>query len=113
MAEAPTFENPEFESAEWHRRRLRPAAKILFYSGAARIHTDGGGIGIVLRWWHPLAWLVFLLTVIVVFLMHGASGVISVARDEVGFWVTSRYYREHPDRLVWLRFRNNSYTREV
>lgn len=90
------------ERRAWHLKQLKPLPRLLRALRAAKIHADGDCMGIVLRWWHPLAWLTMLFVIGGTFCMDGAAGVREVLRDDLNFYVTSRYYREHLDEIEWI-----------
>ena len=90
---------------ERRERLLRDTRRVplfLYHCGAARFHDDGDCVGVVLRWWHPLAWLAFLILVAFTFCAYGVVGVKELTTEAFNFYVTSSYFQKHPDELEWL-----------
>lgn len=76
-------------------KRLSPLGKLLRAIGAVRIHDDGDGLGCVFRWWHPVAWLLWVA-------MLPVCGVVGERISEAVPFRVSQWFRDHPERLQWL-----------
>ena len=73
---------------------VRIYGRILWWSGAARIHEDGGGWSIVFRYWHPITWVLFITMV----------PVCAVLGERIFLVIPMRvgpYFQEHPEKLIW------------
>jgi hypothetical protein len=47
----------EREDHEYHKKNFTIIGKILYFSYAFGFYTDGDGLQMYGRWWHPLAWI--------------------------------------------------------
>ena len=72
--------------------------QVLYFLGVVKIHKDGSGWSEVYRWYHPVAWILF-----VVFIPFFACKSGYSILDQFPFGV-SEYWRkpENKEKLVWL-----------
>lgn len=77
------------------RHKLHWLGWVLLLTGTARIYDNGDGLGILFRWWHPLAWVMFISFIPV-------CAIIGEKIVEVVPFRVDKWHRENPEKLQWL-----------
>lgn len=81
------------------RRKLladvTPIGQLLRLTGCVRVYKEGFHLGAVFRWWHPLAWVVWLVAL-------QWCGWVGEPVNEVVPFRLSPYWSEHKDEIEWL-----------
>lgn len=85
----------------YYYKRMRPLAKFLYYTRAAKFYYDGDTLGFVWRFWNPISWVLLPLIVI---LYAVIVGVPQAYKDKNGMGIgINNYFKKHPDRLQWFK----------
>lgn len=71
--------------------RMQPLGKFIYYTGVIRLYKDGTGYSCVLRWWNPLSWVCWLLTLI--YLIPACLIVGEKLVDEMPSFRVSKWWR--------------------
>jgi hypothetical protein len=86
---------------DYYYNRMRPLAKFLYYTRAARFYYNGDTLGFVWRYWHPISWIFLPLLVI---LYAAIVGIPQAYKDKDGLGIDiNSYFKKHPDRLQWFK----------
>lgn len=87
--------------SDYYYRQMKPLAKFLYYTKAAKFYYNGDCLGFVWRYWHPLTWV---LLPLLAMLFVGLVGVPQAYkdRDDIGIGVT-KYFKQHPEQLYWFK----------
>ena len=91
-------------------KRLSKFGRILFRLKVIRVYGNGDGCGCVWRMWNPLAWVVLILGLTAGFFCGGAKGIMEYWDDNRCMLTVTKYFKQHPDRLVWAN--TSSFTGE-
>jgi hypothetical protein len=76
-------------------KELTPVGRVMIYTGCVRFYRDGGGFGSVFRWWHPISWVTWLVTLQI-------CGWVGEPVNNVVRFRLSPYWRERRDQIEWL-----------
>ena len=63
--------------------------------GMVRFYRDGTGYSILFRWWHPLSWIVWIVTIQI-------CGIVGEEVNRAIPFRLSPYWREHKKEIEWL-----------
>jgi len=90
----------------WERKRegqLRGLRRTLWKTGAFRIYADGDLFRPLLRWWHPVAWLIWIcvLPVALIVPLFTSFTVISIYGELSCRPI--KYFRDNPDQLFFVK----------
>jgi hypothetical protein len=84
----------------YYYNRMRPLAKFLYHTKAAKFYYNGDTLGFVWRFWHPLTWIFLPLLTTLYVLIVGVPQAYK-DKDDIGIGINS-YFKQHPDQLQWF-----------
>lgn len=85
------------------RARMKGLRRALWVCGVFRIYADGDIFRPLLRWWHPVTWLIWIamLPVAIVVPWFTSFTVVSIYGELPCRPV--KYFRDHPDQLMFVK----------
>lgn len=74
--------------------------KIMYYTGSIRYYYNGDGLGMVWRYWHPLAWVFIPVLFILLGFLEGFPRTWE-RKSDMGIGLDP-YFEKNPEKLEWF-----------
>jgi len=79
--------------------KLSLLGRVMYATGSMRTYENGDAIGFVWRWWHPIAWILCPLCLIINVLIYGILQTWE-EKHRLGLCMDP-WFKEHPEKLKW------------
>lgn len=76
-------------------RNLTPIGRAICLTGCVRLYRDGGAVGNLFRWWHPMTWLIWVITL-------QWCGIVGEKVSDVVPLRLPEYWRKRRNEIEWL-----------
>jgi hypothetical protein len=80
---------------EPYHKLVTPIGRALWWTGCVRYYRDGDGIGAVFHWWHPVTWIVWIITLQI-------CGLIGEPIFNVVPLKLSKYWKDKKEEMEWF-----------
>jgi hypothetical protein len=74
--------------------------RMLFAIYAIQVYKDGDGFGYIWNWWHPMAWILAPIVLLIHAMIEGVPRAWRYRYD--AGWQMAPYFKQHPEKIRWI-----------